>query len=443
MYDKNMRSGMNDRLSMLSSFRDKKTCTEEDMRFLDETDAVDIGAGAKGKGIRGSKRSKKIKARNLSNNSMNSSCSGLSMTPSMSSVMSQIKKYNSPATATSTFLVDDDEEDPFHWSQWIQRMKRKLSDETITTIGSDDTHPLLEEPVVRSKCNVSLEDERQSEAHSVAGVDSDPIPMMKALNMADLDLEDEWETNDLIKCYAPLYERKQRVRRPSVEFEIQEKNKPRSKSNSMIYENDKVELEHWPSSTSSSSSGDDDLGALQISQNLVLPNKRTRQQSLNPNFLKLYSIEMSSKSKNLLPEINVDEQILKQLSYNEIRALDIQTDIHKNENVSSDDIKLALITRKKLWSDMVHGQRQDLFGESVPWNLKFVAEETDTQDTADDSAKKSSIVRVHSDLKPWLGDNNNIINNTMLKPCGRIKLGSVPNAKEIQYVVKGWRDSRF
>lgn len=320
----------------------------------------------------------------------------LSVTPSMSSVMSQIRKH----VSCEDEVLEADEE-----MLWSNGMKRKLSEETAgtaSTLGSEDSHPL---------------------AYGPEGDEPAEQPMFRGVSMVDLDLESEWTVDDIVQSYKPVYER--HVRRRSVDLAI---GGARSTSNQMFY-SDKVELEQWPSAVESPSGG----GV----QELVLPNRRTRQRSLNPNFFKLYSMEISGKNKRLLPDISVDEQVLNQLSYSEIRALDIQPSITDEGDVSPDDIKLALITRKKLWSDMTHDQRQDLFGDSVPWNLKFVSCGDQSQET-----KESSLVRVESELKPWLVGSSRF-HHSMLKPCGKLQLGASANAKEIQYVVKGWCDKRF
>lgn len=336
---------------------------------------------------------------------------GLSVTPSMNSVMSQIRKQTVGSVGSDEGLeVADFDDDASQFSSWVYGMKRKLSEETtatMSTLSSEDSHPLARDPVEEAR--------------------NETQPVFKGVSMVDLDLESEWSVDDIVQSYKPVYDR--RVRRSSVDFAINGMRSNSISSSNVFYDTDKVELEQWPTAVESS--------VVHDTQDLVLPNRRTRQKSLNPNFFKLYSMEISGKAKKLLPDISVDEQILVQLSYQEIRALDIQPSVTEQENVSAEDIKLALITRKKLWSDMIHDQRQDLFGESVPWNLKFVSDGDQTT-----GSKESSLVRVESELKPWLVDNNKI-HHTMLKPCGKLKLGASSTAKEIQYVVKGWCDKRF
>ncbi|QHS74836.1 Gis3p [Saccharomyces paradoxus] len=397
------------------------------------------------------KRTRILKARDDSE-LLNENRSSL-MTPSLSSVMSQVKKTNSAKTISG--------ECPIHEGHLTQSIKRKFSEETqsdCSSLSSSKVHPLTDDIADAPDLQApTIGDEVLAEA---------VVPKMKIININDLDLFDDWEVKDLVDIFPPVYERRPqsssaislvsassdvKSRPTSVDFQIIDKKgggaskrKSRSKSTTenMIYENDLVELEQWPSASPSS-----ETDGSTAPSDLLLPNKRIRQKSLNTNFLKLYSIETSCKRKSILPEVEVDDHLLKQLTYSEIWSLEIK----KEPDVPTNDIKLALITRKKLWSDMVHETRNDLFGDSTPWNLHFVATTSNTQPsqgreptnehtTAD---SKSSLVRVHSDVKPWFNNGG-----TMLKPCGKLNLGKLTNkttapTREIQYVVKGWCDSRF
>ncbi|CAI4047429.1 hypothetical protein SUVZ_12G1480 [Saccharomyces uvarum] len=376
------------------------------------------------------------------------------MTPSLSSVLSQVKKSNSAKTVSSDC--------PIHESLLTQSIKRKFSEETqsdCSSLGSSKDHPLTDSISDAADAQApAIDDESQTEAEA---------PKMKILNMKDLDLFDDWEVKDLVDLFPPVYERHPqsltelspvpppsdaKPRPTSVDFQIvnktggasRRKSKSKSTTENMIYENDLVELEQWPSTTPSPETKD-----AAAPNDLLLPNKRIRQKSLNTNFLKLYSIETSCKRKNILPEVEVDDHLLKQLTYSDIWSLEIK----KEPKVSTRDIKIALITRKKLWSDMVHETRNDLFGDSTPWNLPFISTATTAppapapdHEPANEPATtdpKSSLVRVHSDVKPWFNNGG-----TMLKPCGKLSLGKVSNkttapTRDIQYVVKGWCDARF
>ncbi|CCD23240.1 Gis3p NDAI_0B02050 [Naumovozyma dairenensis CBS 421] len=349
------------------------------------------------------------------------------------------------------------------------------SDQTQNlSLGYDgNSHPLCEPEILKEKENL----------HST--------PRVKLLNMPDLDFHDEWKIEDIIQTYKPVYEMgkeptgKETDKYISTAIRIikkdlrlndrpalnkKEKNidlkMPYARQNNslsskflrstlkdnVIRDETQVELESWPTSIPLLKKEEEELReevSLLADKTHFLPNKRSRQQKMNPNFLKLYSIETSCRLKNILPEINIDDQVLKQLSYHDIKTLPIKNQPKKTvnnhkemgneskyEDVSCHDIKMAIITKKKLWADMLHETREDLFGVSSPWNLKFVAacnEQEDTKNT-------STLVRVHSELKPWVNGNTT---STLLKPCGKLKIDRRFPSREIQYVVKGWCDSRF
>ncbi|AET39356.1 Gis3p Ecym_4293 [Eremothecium cymbalariae DBVPG len=285
------------------------------------------------------------------------------------------------------------------------------------------------------------------------------LPRLKCINPQDFDLQDTWTEEDIIQFYPPVYRRPQlkssqkaspngiSTRRASVELTIDE-----MKNVGMMMEHlpsitrprsalDTVELEHWPSNEN-----DGTMSSTQVTKmidteenwlDFHLPNRRTRQSSLNPNFLRLYALELSCKVKSILPDLNVDEHVLKKLSYDDIWNLNIP---NTHENVSPYQIKLALITRRKLWTDMCNILRQDLHGVNAPWNLKFVSGHSTNQDTEKGQklGSTTSLVRVKSDVKPWSKDGNRF----MLRPCGKLSMGKSSN-RDIQYVVKGWCDSRF
>lgn len=222
-----------------------------------------------------------------------------------------------------------------------------------------------------------------------------PMGVPQIYHLQDLDLETEFEAHEL-EPYPPLYERPKHTRRRSYCQEL-------------------CELEAWPDSASTSSS-----------PSIVLPDRRPRQPGLNPHFLKLYAIETSSRLGQTLPHINIDETLLKQLTYEDLRRINVST-----PHASSQAIRLALATRKKLWTEMVTPQRQDLYGEGIPQNKRFLLTQMPTQ------GRQGSLLRLDSDVKPWIRQES----STMLRPCGTLKIGA--GKPDVQYVVKGWCDARF
>lgn len=268
-----------------------------------------------------------------------------------------------------------------------------------------------------------------------------PSPHTKIYNLGDLDLTDTLSTEDIVQPIKPIYERP-KCKRMSVCSVIQDGSsdgkRPRRNSRfaPIFLENEVVEMEHWPNTTQQQQQ--QDLG---VQDGMVEPDmtlKRTRQQSLNPSFLRLYALETSMKQKNLLPDLNLDESILQKLSIQDIAHLNVPSD--PSNKITPQQIKLALITRKKLWTDMCRITRTDLHGEYTPSNLRFVRD-TRAPETNDQPAEATSLVRMNSEVKPW--SQPEMSKPTMFKPCGRIPLGRNVNSKDIQYVVKGWCDYRF
>lgn len=143
-----------------------------------------------------------------------------------------------------------------------------------------------------------------------------------------------------------------------------------------------------------------------------------KNQIMNSNFLKLYAIENNSIKNQILPEIIIDDKLLQHLNSIRINQLDFDS-----------DIKLAILTKKKLWIDMLNNyngnKRSDIRGKYFPWNLEFVPIK---QGTSDKNKDYTALKQQHP--------------STMnLKPCGKISKG--PHHPDIQYVVKGWCDGRF
>lgn len=249
------------------------------------------------------------------------------------------------------------------------------------------------------------------------------VPVVKYMHMEDLVLDDVWTPIDIIEHIAPIYSRSTEIQ--STESSISNNNIVLSKERPRKpdFSGDiNYELESWPSSDQLAQ-----LSNIPLTK-ILLPNRRTRQKTTNPNFLKLYAMETQSRKNNLLPEIYIDDQTLQSLTYPTLQRLNF-----------ANDIKLAIMTRKKLWVDMSLGStRQDLFGDVTPWNLKFTPTKATLDVPSESASQHESLVRVHSDVKPWIGVKDS--SETMLNPCGKLKLG---HNRELQYVVKGWCDTRF
>lgn len=271
------------------------------------------------------------------------------------------------------------------------------------------------------------------------------LPNVQWLNMNDLNMDDTLQIDLDLNKYDPIYTRI----RSEQDNKINKTNNNNSR-NKNSHKTMRIRKEYEMESWHMSHDFEDNLSEL------LLPNKRTRQTMLNPLFLKVYALETSCKQNKLLPEIYIDDETLKNITTRQIESLD-------------NDVQMAIWTKKKLY--MSHIQRNDLFGDMCPWNLKFVPhhdahnkqEQEHTLDTHSLGSKSinshtsyhsqqssynqstKSLVRLNSDIKPWelhtihsaAGKSNMFsTNKKMLQPCGKLN-------HKTQYVVKGWCDARF
>ena len=163
---------------------------------------------------------------------------------------------------------------------------------------------------------------------------------------------------------------------------------------------------------------------------------------MNPNFLKLMAIENSSIKNEALPEVVIDDMTFNRLA----QPKGAPGAITVEELEYPDDVKLAIRTKLKIWNHLCKGTlRSDVFGDFVPSRLSFVnvgggsegvvACGGDVDDVTSEETTGSSIVRVNSDVTPWVRGGGGSMAR-MLQPCGTLSCGS-------QYVVKGWCDARF
>ncbi|CCF56575.1 hypothetical protein KAFR_0B02780 [Kazachstania africana CBS 2517] len=306
------------------------------------------------------------------------SVSTSNVTPSLSSMMSQVKR--------KTSLVEEPR---------LSISKRRYSDNLRI-----ETHPLDNRNDDADNTNNDAYDE--DEEDPMTGQDSDVTPNVKLLNIHDLDLTDNKWTPEYIQCFIePIYSRSKRQAAKTYT------------TNETIFTKLHYELEPWPTSREKNET---DV----TTTTTLLPNRRMRQKTENSNFWKLLAVETSCIQNQRLPEVYINNRTMAQLNVSNYKELNY-----------SDDIKLAILTKLKLWTE--NNCRSDLFGEVTPWNLEFKL--VCNQDSV---VTDSSIVRAHSNVVPWLRDND----KKMMKPCGKLKLGR-SHKNEIQYVVKGWCDSRF
>lgn len=142
------------------------------------------------------------------------------------------------------------------------------------------------------------------------------LPVIEDINLDDLNIDDnEYYTinNENIKSnkdYQPLFTR--RNKKETIDNYDDDNNNKKKKKN-----------------TGKNDINNDQTGI--------------RNQLVNPNFLKLYAIENSAIKKQILPEIIVDVELLQLLDSARINQLDFDS-----------NIRLAILTKKKIWIDMLN-----------------------------------------------------------------------------------------
>ncbi|KAL6927641.1 hypothetical protein ACO0SA_004263 [Hanseniaspora valbyensis] len=238
----------------------------------------------------------------------------------------------------------------------------------------------------------------------------------------------------------------------------------------------------------------------------VLP--EMNKEIMQPHFMRLYAFEQNSKFKGSLPDLDIDESLLSKLSYKDIWTLEVPTATKEKETNGNNNnnnaclksiteelkIKLALMTRKKLWCDMIVqvSKRQqpidkkellmitknseELVNSNISKNnnnntnnnknknsennnlialnahqFAHIGYEHNNNDNKNNRIKTTSLLRLKDGPLPWNTKaksdlfnkgmtikNTSFMNDNVIKP-----FGVLPNSKKTQYVVKGWVDKRF
>lgn len=301
---------------------------------------------------------------------------------------------------------------------------------------------------LRDLKNVSthpLSHENNGISYSEDKLANDPsLPRVDLLNLEDLDLKDDYFSMasdiKLKNSYKPLYSR--------IDVNYTKDDSIRKEQLSKQLDGKEYELDSWPNEkTTTENDGSN------INDNLTLfPNKRSRQKISSPNFLKLYAIENNSIKKNHLPQIAIDDQSLQNVNSHNLSQFNFDP-----------KIKLAIMTKKKIWIDLCNGiERNDLYGDNCPWNLKFVPHENNSKLSCNDTSRKrsdtistqeqnkSSLLRLNSNLRPWKFNSSSAapvnetqlnLDQSLLTPCGKLSRGQ--DCADLQYVIKGWCDERF
>lgn len=148
--------------------------------------------------------------------------------------------------------------------------------------------------------------------------------------------------------------------------------------------------------------------------------QRGREQRINPEFLRLYSFESSSRKKHILPEISMKEED-EYLLYNPTNSLD---QVHTKK-------EFALFIRRKLWDSIVLPPRENL--NSYCDQPEYVFNGDGIECTGE-----FSLIRKLGDIKPWIkfDDEKTLMKSQTFKPRGVI-------GKGIQFTAKGWCNARW
>lgn len=199
---------------------------------------------------------------------------------------------------------------------------------------------------------------------------------------------------------------------------------------------------------------------------------------MQPHFMRLYALEQRSRTNGNLPDLDIDENLLSQLTYEDIWTLDVPTESKDKESKNSEElkIKLALLTRKKLWCDMIIQKDKNAdvktnvtairFNDTAMTNrndldyIKLRGLVTSLKDNKfthigcdnKESNQLISLVRLNKqDTMPWnkIGCSDIIHGKDMMNENKITQLksiqpfGKLPNSRHTQYLVKGWVDKRF
>jgi hypothetical protein len=209
------------------------------------------------------------------------------------------------------------------------------------------------------------------------------------------------------------------------------------------------------------------------------PMKNSNKEIMQPHFMRLYALEQRSRTNGSLPDLDIDENLLSQLTYEDIWTLDVPTESKDKESKNLEElkIKLALLTRKKLWCDMIIQKDKNAdvktkamairFNDTVMANrndldyIKLRSLVTSLKDNKfthigcnnKETDKVISLVRLNKqDTMPWnkIGCSDIIHGKDMMneiKITTQLKsiqpFGKLPNSRHTQYLVKGWVDKRF
>ncbi|GMM29186.1 hypothetical protein DAMA08_019020 [Martiniozyma asiatica (nom. inval.)] len=167
----------------------------------------------------------------------------------------------------------------------------------------------------------------------------------------------------------------------------------------------------------------------------------SRESRINSNFLRFYATDCANRFNNYLtiPECDLD---FYQHEYHHSNCKSIDEFIENylfdgltnrgrgRINTFKNDLKIGLLAREKLWSNVILKPRVDLFNKFTKYEFIKLSNETN-------SSIDGPLVRNKGKFIPWINfDNFNKLSQKSLAPYGRLD-------NDTQFTVKGWAHTRW
>ncbi|CCH45727.1 hypothetical protein BN7_5313 [Wickerhamomyces ciferrii] len=144
---------------------------------------------------------------------------------------------------------------------------------------------------------------------------------------------------------------------------------------------------------------------------------KPRESRINPEFLRLYSYESSSRQKGLLKEITPQDE--ENFIYYQNKFLQQPKTSPLNEK------EFSMMIRNKLWKCVILPPRDDY----IPQNPNYIKTDNNQKEG------KSLINTTTDQRKPWVNLDDEKIQQKVIKPYGIMG--------DVQFTVKGWCNERW
>ncbi|ODV88280.1 hypothetical protein CANARDRAFT_26438 [[Candida] arabinofermentans NRRL YB-2248] len=166
---------------------------------------------------------------------------------------------------------------------------------------------------------------------------------------------------------------------------------------------------------------------------LLPKNIKSREPRINSNFLRLYAQDYTSKSQNLLAiteyEIDLYQQDLIESELNDLDTFLNQFDYSNSPPNFKTDLKIGLLSREKLWFNVILPPRNDTPLSQQQSHINYVYNPSSSK-----TNNNPLVVRNNGKYKPWLQFQDQ--NQQAFKPYGNM-------ANDVQFTVKGWCNERW